>query len=676
MDFRIYDKYKKSYYIEKEKQLTPFFCYKCLCFHFYSLSYTDNYKTEINPGCPNFKKSISLKIFLDYGLSLFSNLIQCTHCNLKFLSDPKTKFSYCKECKSYICHYCLNNNSHNDKHFIISLKDIGLFCFGHNKKYKYSCSKCNKNICETCYKKFHKKHNYIFDLNSLDIKDYDFIKEGYIQKPKNINQTYQDLKFAKKYTNEVSDKNKIKNFIAKMNEIERNFISFETSNYLLYLIVLKLYFKFFKNNQKEDIVPFELENNLKCFFSYDNYYSFYYDYRYEIYETIKSSRKLTQKEKEYKNYTQSSLKYCISPFTASPNAKISIFSKNIGELYWKNDYGRFEKYDVKLLLKNKLLFIFIVIISNKVDEDLDDDDDYNYYECEEAFYYLIDTQSLEDKSEKDPDGLKNIFDICEYKKNIIIGINSKEIKIFDFQNYKFTQINKMDYDEPLSFDILVKINSLPNNKILAATKYGRVLLLSVQNNNQLILEKKYILKYGIISDVLILQNLEEAILLDKRKYRNEYFNLEQASKYVNINPCKLIFNNYNNFQVKSILRFQIKIISLIQLNKELICALSANEIYIINANNKKIMNKQKYNYTFEEIYKMDQSKFMCYCEDKYKNLYLIFDYNRIKNKISCNPLNVVNEDFSFSNLIYILEKQKIFIYIDRRKDKISLKKYY
>jgi hypothetical protein len=317
------------------------------------LSYTDNYKAEINPGCPNFKNSISLKIFLDYGLSLFANLIQCTHCNLKFLSDPKTKFNYCKECKSYICNYCLNKNNHIDKHFIISLKDIGLFCFGHNRKYKYSCSKCNKNLCETCYKKFHKKHNYIFDLNSLDIKDFDFIKKGYIQKPKNINHTYQDLKFAKKYINEVSDKNKINTFITKINEIQRNFLSFETTNYLLYLIVLKLYFKFFKNNQKEDIVPFEFENNLKCFFSYDNYYSFYYEYPYEIYETIESSRKLTKKEKEYKNYTQSSLKYCISPFTASPNAKITIYSKNIGELDWKIDYGNFDKYNVKLLLKNK-----------------------------------------------------------------------------------------------------------------------------------------------------------------------------------------------------------------------------------------------------------------------------------------------------------------------------------
>jgi len=667
MDYKIYNKYKQSYYIEKEKQLTPFFCYKCLCFHFYSLSYTDNYKAEINPGCPNFKNSISLKVYLDYGLSLFANLIQCTHCNLKFLSDPKTKFNYCKECKSYICDYCLNNNSHNNKHFIISLKDIGLFCFEHNNKYKYTCSKCNKNLCEVCYEKFHKGHNYIFDLNSLDKKDFKCIKKGYIQKPKNVNKAFQDLKFAKKYINEVSDKNKIKTFISKINEIQRNFSCFETTNYLLYLIVLKLYFKFFKNNQKEAIVPFEIENNLKSFLSYDNYYSFYYEYRDEIYEAIESKRELTEKEEQYRNYTQSSLRYCIPPFVASSSVKISFYSKEIGELYLKKDYGRVDKYNVKLLLKNKLLFIFIVIICGIHEDD-------NYSEWEEAFYYLVDTQSLEDKSEKDPDGLKGIIDICEYKKNIILGIKPHKIIIFDFQNYKFTEINKKDYHEPLSFDRLVKIKSLPNSKILGATYYGTALLLSVENNKKIIFEKKYELKHVIISDALVFQNLEEFVLLDKRKYRDEYLNLTQGSEYVNTNPCKLIFNNYNNFQVKCILRFQVKIIFLIQFDKELICALSANEIFIINVNNKKILTEQKYNYTFEEVYKLDKSKFICFGEENDEKLFLSFDYNRINNKISCNQLNFVNENWFSLVLIYILEKQKIFLYIDHMKNKIRFKK--
>ena len=399
-----------------------------------------------------FSDSTMHKIFLDYGLSLFANMIQCIHCNLKFLSNPKTKFNYCKECNSYICHYCLNNNSHNNTHFIISLKDIGLFCFKHNSKYKYSCSKCNKNLCEVCYKKFHKGHNYIFDLHSLNIKDFDSTKKGYIQKPKNVNHTFEDLKFAKKYINEVSDKNKIKDFIDNINETQRNFICFETNNYLLYLVVLKLYFKFFKNNQKETILPFELENNLKCFLSYDNYYSFYNEYHYEIYEAIESNRELIKKEQKYNKYTQSSLNYCIPPFIASSNAKISIYSKNIGELYMKEeDYSSVDECNVKLLSKNKLLFIFIICIGYIQDQD-------NYSEWKESFYYLVDTQSLEDKSEKDPDGLQDIIDICEYKKNIILGIKSREIIIFDFQNYKFTVINKMSCHEALILDQLVKLN--------------------------------------------------------------------------------------------------------------------------------------------------------------------------------------------------------------------------
>ena len=47
MNSKIYNKYKQSYYKEKEKQLTPFYCYKCLCFHFYYMVYTENNKAEL-----------------------------------------------------------------------------------------------------------------------------------------------------------------------------------------------------------------------------------------------------------------------------------------------------------------------------------------------------------------------------------------------------------------------------------------------------------------------------------------------------------------------------------------------------------------------------------------------------------------------------------------------------
>ena len=103
--------------------------------------------------------------------------------------------------------------------------------------------------------------------------------------------------------------------------------------------------------------------------SFNNYYSFYYEFHYEIYETIKSNRKLTEKEEEYKRFTQSLLKYCISPFISSSNAKISFYSKEIGELYLKKNYGKVDKYIVKLLLKNKLLFIFIVCICGIQEDD-------------------------------------------------------------------------------------------------------------------------------------------------------------------------------------------------------------------------------------------------------------------------------------------------------------------
>ena len=360
MNVKIYNKYKGSYYKDKEKQLTPFFCYKCLCFHFYSMI-IENEKAELIIDCPNFNNPISLITFLDYGLSLFSNLIQCMHCNLKFLSSPKTNFNYCCKCNSYICNYCLNNNSHNKQHVLISLKDIGIFCLDHNCKFKYSCSKCAKSICEVCKYKEHKNHNFIFELEPLNKEDFECMNKGYIKKPRDANKTYQDLKVAKNFINEVSDKNKISSFKTKINEIQKEFSTFETTNYLLYLIVLKLFIKFFKNLQNDAIFPFELENNLKSFSKYSDSYYFYNEYIDEIYQTIESSRELTEKEKDYKNYYKGIIQsYCLYPFLAIPYINLEHYTKSVRELELEHN-GFVGGYNIKLLPQNKLVFIYLVV---------------------------------------------------------------------------------------------------------------------------------------------------------------------------------------------------------------------------------------------------------------------------------------------------------------------------
>ena len=125
------------------------------------------------------------------------------------------------------------------------------------------------------------------------------------------------------------------------------------------------------------------------------------------------------------------------------------------------------------------------------------------------------------------------------------------------------------------------------------------------------------------------------------------------------------------------MNFQKKIISLIQLDKELLCALSAHDIFIININNKKILINQKYDYTFNEVFKYDQSKFICNCkddeesEDIINTFILFFEYNKNNNTISFSTLLTNYDRISHPELIYIFEKQKAFLYVVGGNEKIN-----
>ena len=350
-----------------------------------------------------------------------------------------------------------------------------------------------------------------------------------------------------------------------------------------------------------------------------------------------------------------------------PYVNIAAYTKSVRELELEHS-GRVGKYNIKLLPQNKLVFIYLVLSWEEC---------YDGESCtaKEKYYYLIDPQSLENKLEKDH-GLENIIDICEYKKNIIIGISNLSIKVFDFQNYKFNEINEMEESFEIFFDT---VNSLPNNKILVSS-CSTILVLSMQDNNQLFFEKKYSFDNYQIDDILIFPNLEEFIFIDKRRYAKEVNTIEESFKYVNTNTCKIVFRNYN-FQDNCVMNFQNKIISLIQLDKDLICALSAHEIFIININNKKILIKQKYDYTFHEVYKYNQSMFICNCKDDEETediinaFVLLFEYNKNNNTISCSTLITDNDSFCNSDLIYIFEKQKTFLYVDSINEQINFIKF-
>ena len=214
--------------------------------------------------------------FLDFGLSLFANEIQCKKCYVKFLSNPKINFNYCKESKSYICSYCLNNNSNNNKNnFIFSLKDLCLSCIEHNKKNKYYCSFCNKNLCADCYIN-HKRHKYVLSFNYLDLKKYN---HKYIKNPEHAsrpNNKY--LEIIKNHLKELPENSNIDCLKTKLYENERDWNIFDETN---------------------KIIPFEVENNLNFFFQYEGFYIFKNKNKDDIYDKIRTTRYLTKDEESF-----------------------------------------------------------------------------------------------------------------------------------------------------------------------------------------------------------------------------------------------------------------------------------------------------------------------------------------------------------------------------------------
>ena len=68
---------------------------------------------------------------------------------------------YCCETNQFFCRNCFDSlliNNRNRYNFI-KIKDLPYFCRRHNKKLTIYCSDCEKNLCEICYKEFHKSHD-------------------------------------------------------------------------------------------------------------------------------------------------------------------------------------------------------------------------------------------------------------------------------------------------------------------------------------------------------------------------------------------------------------------------------------------------------------------------------------------------------------------------------------
>ena len=261
--------------------------------------------------------------------------------------------------------------------------------------------------------------------------------------------------------------------------------------------------------------------------------------------------------------------------------------------------------------------------------------------------------------------LENIIDICEYKINILIGIDKKHIKILNLQKNKIFVVDKLKYSEHR----LTKIDILPNYKIIVIN-YQNILILSVANDNKLIIEKELVFNCDKIEKIIIFPDLNEFVFL---KTYGIFTDKKSDSK------CNLIFKNCDTFQDISNLVLNLKndIISLIELNNKIICGINNNEVFIINSKTKKILKRECYDFNFCEIYKLSETKIICSIKPeinyrRYTKIsqYTIFDYNINENKIHYNLMIDFSERIH-SESIFTLKKEVIFVHL---KDKIVFKK--
>ena len=91
--------------------------------------------------------------------------IRCNFCNnVQGEVDYQSKlFGFCIQDHKFICPTCAVGHFRNyqKSHKIASLVGLDFLCKEHGINYNSFCKKCNINICETCHKKTHNKHEMI-----------------------------------------------------------------------------------------------------------------------------------------------------------------------------------------------------------------------------------------------------------------------------------------------------------------------------------------------------------------------------------------------------------------------------------------------------------------------------------------------------------------------------------
>ena len=127
----------------------------------------------------NHKGTILLK---EYMNNFINNLkLKCLECQ-KFKQNY-----YCIHCFKYLCEDCSKIHLFENKHKLIDLNQLNIYCQIHLKKFSFFCFTCQKNICEFC-KSTHIEHCLI------DLIKYDFSKETEEKLIKDYNNVFKIIK--------------------------------------------------------------------------------------------------------------------------------------------------------------------------------------------------------------------------------------------------------------------------------------------------------------------------------------------------------------------------------------------------------------------------------------------------------------------------------------------------
>ena len=134
-------------------------CIDCNLICSLQLNYNDG-KPLINFECENnHKGNILLKDYLLKYNKFSLSKEKCGICG-KNQKEIKGDFSYCTNCKQFLCISCLGNHANEDQHLPINYKRYDALCKMHSNTYSFYCIQCKKNLCVYCQQE-HELHEMI-----------------------------------------------------------------------------------------------------------------------------------------------------------------------------------------------------------------------------------------------------------------------------------------------------------------------------------------------------------------------------------------------------------------------------------------------------------------------------------------------------------------------------------